>query len=89
MRTRMRRAEDFRSLADESAQIHRKKFVGTVREVLWEGIRGGTGLTDNYLRVRLEPGQVHQQMMDGADGLIENVRLTRLEGLQLIGSSVQ
>ena len=76
-------------MADESAQIHRKKFVGTVREVLWEGIRGGSGLTDNYLRVRLEPGQVHQQMMDGADGLIENVRLTRLEGLQLIGSSVQ
>ena len=89
VRTRMRRAEDLRSLADESAQIHRKKFVGTVREVLWEGIRGGTGLTDNYLRVRLESGQVHQQMMDGADGLIENVRLTRLEGLQLIGSSVQ
>ena len=87
--TRVRRAEDLRSLADDSAKIHRKKFVGTLREVLWEGTHGTTGLTDNYLRVRLEPDQVTERTRDGADGLIENVRLIRLEGLQLIGSSVQ
>jgi hypothetical protein len=73
-------------LADTAAEMHRKKFVGSVRQVLWEGLSGITGLTDNYLRVHLQPGQVHKQMIDGADGLIENVRLTGLEGLQLIGS---
>ena len=84
--TRMRRAENLRKLADTAAEMHRKKFVGSVRQVLWEGLSGITGLTDNYLRVHLQPGQVHKQMIDGADGLIEKVRLTGLEGLQLIGS---
>ena len=65
--------------------------MGGVRTgVLWEGARGRSGLTDNYLRVRLENDEIISGK-NGAgersgDGLIEDIRIVRLEGLQLIGS---
>ena len=72
------------------ARTHRQGFVGTVRPVLWEGARGRSGLTDNYLRVRLENDEIiaaKNGVRDrSGDGLIEDVRIVRLEGLQLIGS---
>ncbi len=88
---KQRRAEELRTIADEFATQHRKSFVGDTRAVLWEGQGGVTGLTDNYLRVRVAP---EFALSDGAlksgsrDGLIEPVKLIRLEGMQLIGLPV-
>ena len=71
------------------ARHHRQGFVGTVRPVLWEGAWGTSGLTDNYLRVRLENAEVTSPANGRGDGngLIEDIRIVRLEGLQLIGSA--
>ena len=88
---KQRRAEELRTIADEFAKQHRKSFVGDTRTVLWEGQGGLTGLTDNYLRVRVAP---EFALGDGVlksgsrDGLIEPVKLIRLEGMQLIGLPV-
>jgi threonylcarbamoyladenosine tRNA methylthiotransferase MtaB len=87
---RAERAAQLREIADAMARRHRQAFVGAVRPVLWEGARGISGLTDNYLRVRLENNEIISRANgrgDG-DGLIEDVRIVRLEGLQLIGSSL-
>ena len=88
--TRAQRAVQLREAADAMARTHRQGFVGTVRPVLWEGARGRSGLTDNYLRVRLENDEIiaaKNGVRDrSGDGLIEDVRIVRLEGLQLIGS---
>lgn len=89
--TRSRRAEQLRVIADQMAQEHRASFIGSVRPVLWEGARGTSGLTDNYLRVRLEPGEITRVAVGTGygDGLIEEIKLNRLEGLQLIGSPAE
>lgn len=83
---RTQRAEELREIADAAAQLHRQSFVGEVRSVLWEGARGASGLTDNYLRVRLEPGEITLATKGDGDGLIEDIKFNRLEGLQLIGT---
>ncbi len=88
VRTRAHRAEELRRVADMLARRHRLSFVGSVRSVLWEGARGTSGLTDNYLRVRLEPGEITAAAVGKGDGLIEDIKLNRLEGLQLIGTPV-
>jgi len=83
---RSQRAEQLREIADKAAKKHRLSFVGKTRPVLWEGARGTSGLTDNYLRVRLEPGEVIAASNGKGDGLIEEIKFNRLEGLQLIGT---
>jgi threonylcarbamoyladenosine tRNA methylthiotransferase MtaB len=84
--TRTKRAEELRGVADSMARRHRASFVGSVRSVLWEGARGTSGLTDNYLRVRLEPNEVTSVARGSGEGLIEDIRINRIEGLQLIGT---
>ena len=84
---RSRRAQELRSVADEMALQHRSSFLGKTRSVLWEGARGKSGLTDNYLRVGLETDEVLRNADGEGEDLIENVKLNRLEGLKLIGSS--
>jgi threonylcarbamoyladenosine tRNA methylthiotransferase MtaB len=86
VQTQALRAEQLRAVADEMAKSHRMSFVGSVRSVLWEGARGTSGLTDNYLRVRLEPGEITAAIRGNGAGLVEDVRFNRLEGLQLVGS---
>lgn len=88
VQTQALRAEELRVAADEMARNHRISFVGSVRSVLWEGARGTSGLTDNYLRVRLEPGEITVVARGNGDGLVEDVKFNRLEGLQLVGSPV-
>ena len=51
--TKTRRAAAARSVAAESAARHRRGVVGELRTVLWEGKRGRSGLTEDYLRVTL------------------------------------
>ena len=51
--------------------------------MLWEGRRGRSGLTENYLRVRMETGNVDTELLNSGpqssdvfgDGLIESIRL--------------
>lgn len=90
VQSRTERAEQLREVADSMARKHRQSFVGSVRPVLWEGSRGLSGLTDNYLRVRLEPGEItsvpKRDSGRNGDGLIENILIKRLDGLQLLGS---
>ena len=86
VRNRIERAEELRGVADAMARKHRQVFVGAVRPVLWEGARGTSGLTDNYLRVRFEPGEIVRWAGHEGDHSIEDIKIDRLEGLQLIGS---
>lgn len=83
---RVARAEELRGIADSMARRHRQSFVGHTRPVLWEGPRGTSGLTDNYLRVRLESGLITAAPNGNGDGLIEDIKFNRLDGLQLIGT---
>jgi threonylcarbamoyladenosine tRNA methylthiotransferase MtaB len=56
------RSEELRAVVEELAERFRRRFLGTVRSVLWEEeldpiprvSRRWTGLTDNYLRVEIE-----------------------------------
>ncbi|NQW19638.1 MAG: tRNA (N(6)-L-threonylcarbamoyladenosine(37)-C(2))-methylthiotransferase MtaB [Chloroflexi bacterium] len=86
VRTRTYRAEELREITDAMALRHRLSFLGKVRSVLWEGVRGTSGLTDNYMRVRLEPGKLTTIARDNRRGLIEDVKINRIEGLKLIGT---
>jgi len=88
VRVRTRRAEELRTVADEMARKHRYSFVGSVRSVLWEGARGRSGLSDNYLRVRLEPGEITAAPTGSDRGVVEDIQFNRLEGLQLVGSPI-
>ncbi len=56
--TKTRRAAEARSVAAESAARYRRSVVGELRTVLWEGERGGSGLTEDYLRVTLADTEV-------------------------------
>ena len=87
VRTRTYRAEELREITDAMALRHRLSFLGKVRSVLWEGVRGTSGLTDNYMRVRLEPGKLTTIARDNRRGLIEDVKINRIEGLKLIGTT--
>ena len=73
-RIKAQRSAVLRAIASRSASRFRDAMLGTVRPVLWEGRRGRAGLTDNYVKVRLE--SVDER---GGDGLIENVALRRVD----------
>jgi threonylcarbamoyladenosine tRNA methylthiotransferase MtaB len=80
-----RRSEELRAIVEESATYFRRRFVGSVRPVLWEEElaseepRRWTGLTDNYLRV---------ETTDQRDllGLTSAVRLGSLTGDGFVGT---
>ena len=67
--TKAERAAMLREISAASALRFRDAMIGEVRPVLWEGRRGRAGLTDNYVKVKLDS-------VDGrGDGLIEEVAL--------------
>jgi threonylcarbamoyladenosine tRNA methylthiotransferase MtaB len=76
------RAAEVRELTEKHAQEFKQQSVGQVRPVLWEGAPVTSGLTDNYLRVRVAtrecqntpPNSGSQRPIRQA-GLIEQVRL--------------
>jgi threonylcarbamoyladenosine tRNA methylthiotransferase MtaB len=76
--TRARRAAEIRQITARQATQFRLASIGQLRLVLWEGSRGATGLTDNYLRVRLEDADSAASWAGDGDGLIEQVKLTSL-----------
>ena len=70
------RAKELRSIAAASSAEFKTSMLGQVRPVLWEGHRGKSGLTDNYIKVRMDDCEVKR----GGDGLIEEVVLRSVEG---------
>ena len=76
--TRAHRAAEIRQITARQATQFRLASIGQLRLVLWEGSRGATGLTDNYLRVRLEDADSAASWAGDGDGLIEQVKLTSL-----------
>lgn len=65
---RAERAAEVREMTQRHALEFRLASVGQVRPVLWEGARGGSGLTDNYLRVRGDAGELRRAGKDGQAG---------------------
>ena len=76
---KVERAQELRGIVDGSARAFRTSILNSVRPVLWEGRRGRSGMTDNYVRVQMES----DDQLDGGDGLIEDVvlREVRRDGL--------
>ena len=77
------RAAEVRELTEKHALEFKQQSVGQVRPVLWEGASATSGLTDNYLRVRIatRTGQNTTTNYDSdrprrSAGLIEQVRLS-------------
>ena len=69
------RAKELREVAGIGMRRYRESLEGGVFPVLWEGRRGTSGMTDNYVKVRLDYADVR----DSGDGLIEEVELLRVE----------
>ncbi len=72
------RSEQLLALNAAHSRAFREQFIGRVVEVLWEEPRptGWEGLTDNYLRVELEPSSAA-----GAGDLRNTLSQVRLSGL--------
>lgn len=84
------RAEGIREITSHHAREHRKGFVGRTRPVLWEKATAGvmTGLTDNYLRVRLT-GSDDSGASAGTEGSIQDIVLTGIDGGVMLGEPLR
>lgn len=74
-KTKAERAGELREISVVSATRFRRSMLGEVRPVLWEGRRGQSGLTDNYIKVSMDS----QASGSVGDGLIESLVLERLD----------
>ena len=81
--TKSHRAKELRAIAATSSDRFKTSMLGQVRPVLWEGQRGKSGLTDNYIKVQMNAADIK---MEG-DGLIEDVvlRSVREDGVVMVG----
>lgn len=90
--TKTRRAAAARSVAAESAARHRRGVVGELRTVLWEGKRGRSGLTEDYLRVTLVDTQEGNATVvrngPSADDSFERVKIVGVRGGVLLAEPV-
>ncbi len=82
---RAERAAELRTLASQHGAEHRRRFIGTVRPVVWERGSRLNGLTDNYLRVRMG-GKSHRETSELSPGLAEDVLLTAIDGDVIVGA---
>ncbi len=73
--TKSERAKELRCIAATSSERFKASMLGQVRSVLWEGQRGKSGLTDNYIKVRMN----EENIKAGGDGLIEDVTLCNVD----------
>ncbi len=80
------RSERLLALNAAHGRAFRERFIGRVMDVLWEEPRptGWEGLTDNYLRVELEPSAAAGDLRH----TISQVRLLRLAEDGLVGALV-
>lgn len=73
--TKSERARELRAIGSASSERFKASMLGQIRAVLWEGQRGKSGLTDNYIKVRMDDGNIKR---DG-DGLIEDVLMRSVQ----------
>ena len=85
-------AQCLRAIGEEASRSFRRRFVGQILSVLWEGMRDGTevasGLTDNYLRVyttgeeelinTITPVRLTCLHADGLGGQIEDLQTSEV-----------
>ena len=76
------RAGRLTDVAGTGFRRFRESMLGRRFPVLWEGRRGQSGMTDNYIKVRL----TGETLRDEGDGLIEDVKLRRIndDGVVLV-----
>ena len=81
--TKSHRAKELRAIAVTSSDRFKTSMLGQVRPVLWEGQRGKSGLTDNYIKVQMYDADIKTE----GDGLIEDVvlRSVREDGVVMVG----
>ncbi len=72
---RAERARQLRDIAGDSSFAFRSAMLGSVRPALWEGSRGRSGMTDNYIKVRFGISEIGRR----GDGLIEDLVLQEID----------
>lgn len=73
-KVRAERARELREIAEQMATSFKISQLGSIRPVLWEGKPRTSGLTDNYLKVKLpQPGE-----NSIGENQIENVKLASI-----------
>ena len=68
------RAGELRAIAAISAKQFRESMLGEVRMVLWEGRRGKSGFTDNYIKVQM----AETDKFEHGNGIMERVKLSQI-----------
>ena len=78
------RAKRLREVGRASSKQYRESLLGSELPVLWEGGRGHSGMTDNYVKVRMDAAALRAS----GDGLIEDAKLLTIEddGVVLVAS---
>jgi threonylcarbamoyladenosine tRNA methylthiotransferase MtaB len=83
------RGERMRAIADQSAAAFRRRFLGSIMDVLWENRKASrwNGLTDNYIRVwttapqnlanRITPARLVELSEQGIRGVLVTEASTR------------
>ena len=79
VQTKTMRAAAARSLAAESAARRRRGVLGELRTVLWEGERGRSGLTEDYLRVTLAEPKAGRADVVGAGSSLADDSFERVK----------
>ena len=87
--TKTKRAAEARGVSAQSAAMYRQGVVGELRTVLWEGERGRSGLTEDYLRVTLADTKVGSANVvrsgSSVDDSFERVKIVGVsEGVLLV-----
>ena len=80
------RAFELRKITLQNAKRHMSSFIGESRPVLWEDNHGRSGLTDNYIRVKLDAD--YGETVKSKKNEIEIVKLVKISGREMIGESV-
>ena len=80
------RAFELRKIALQNSKRHMSSFIGDSRPVLWEDNHGKSGLTDNYIRVKMNGD--YDKTAKSKKNAIEIVKLVKISGREMIGESV-
>lgn len=80
------RAFELRNISLQNSQRHMSNFIGDSRPVLWEDNQGKSGLTDNYIRVKMDAS--YYRTVKSKKNEIEIVKLVKISGREMIGERV-
>ncbi len=80
------RAFELRKITLQNAKRHMSSFIGDSRPVLWEDNHGKSGLTDNYICVKIDAS--YDKTVKSKKNEIELVKLVKISGKEMIVESV-